>query len=61
MTKDEEKALIGTIDNLMTIQANTDQGLRLMTDALVQMEKRINALEGKKSAPSKLILPALRN
>lgn len=62
MTKDEEKALLGTIDNLMKIVGNMEQGMQLMTGALVEMERRLNAVEGKKGAPSKLILPsALRN
>lgn len=62
MTKAEEKALLGTIDNLMKIVGNMEQGMQLMTGALVEMEKRLNAVEGKKDSPSRLILPpALRN
>lgn len=62
MTKEEEKALLGTIENLMKIVGNMEQGMQLMTGALVEMDKRLNEVEGNKGAKSKIILPsALRN
>lgn len=45
MTEQEEKQLMETVGNMLAYQERLSNGLKLATDSLIEMDKRVKRLE----------------
>ena len=57
MTETEEKRVLGVIAGLLNAVHDLQHGNKLMTDALVSLERRINDMEDAAKVKSSLIIP----
>jgi hypothetical protein len=59
MTEVEEKRVLGIIAGLLNAVHDLQHGHKLMTDAFVSLESRMNQLEAESKPKSSIIVPGL--